>query len=128
MYQTHVDESALCANDNLKPVVDLEKLTDLLPHGSGIDGNWYIQVNKAGNIRVDGSYHRMNEVGFYDGWFDFHFSIRRAMKARPLVNKGCVYTTPVVGTGDSELNEYLDETISDCICPLLAEVNRALGW
>jgi len=42
-----------------------------LPHGSGIDASWDIQVNTAGKIVAYNSYHVMDEYGYYVGWADF---------------------------------------------------------
>ena len=50
-------------------------LTDILPHGSGIDAAWRIERKKNGSIVASSSYHGMNENGFYDGWQDFSVTI-----------------------------------------------------
>lgn len=45
-----------------------------LPHGSGIDHNWEMEV--TGNyVYFTNSYHCMDEYGGYDGWQDFRIRI-----------------------------------------------------
>ena len=47
------------------------KLANLLPHGSGIDGDWLI-VKIGNKLYAYNSYHIMNDYGFYVGWQDFY--------------------------------------------------------
>lgn len=49
----------------------LDYLLDALPHGSGIDCTWDVEVLKNGNVVFRNSYHGMDEGGYYDGWQDF---------------------------------------------------------
>lgn len=49
----------------------LDDLVACLPHGSGIDCEWDVEVLKNGNVVFRNSYHGMNDGGFYDGWQDF---------------------------------------------------------
>lgn len=47
-------------------------LTDRLPHGAGIDGDWEITESPStGRIRASNSFHAMDEDGYYDGWMPF---------------------------------------------------------
>lgn len=46
-------------------------ITDI-PHGSGVNGNWSVSVQKNNHTLVfSNSYHGMTEYGFYDGYADF---------------------------------------------------------
>lgn len=45
-------------------------LMTVLPHGSGIDGNWHITEQLA-YLKAENAYHCLNENGFYTGWADF---------------------------------------------------------
>lgn len=72
-YATRLD------GDPAKACIDVHKLADSLPHGSGIDGDWHVTVLRNGDVRVDGEYHAMND-GYYDGWRSFKFFIRKARK------------------------------------------------
>ena len=49
-----------------------------LPHGSGIDGQTTVDIEKSGRSRIIlySEYHAMNEVGFYDGWIDFKVTVK----------------------------------------------------
>jgi len=42
-----------------------------LPHGSGIDCDWFCEKNGAGKVVCYNSYHCMDEFGYYDGYADF---------------------------------------------------------
>ena len=56
--------------DNLENSEAREKILAILPHGSGINYNYYIRIGKD-YIKVYNCYDRMNEGGFYDGVFPF---------------------------------------------------------
>lgn len=49
-----------------------------LPHGSGIDGSWDMEV-KGSYVYFTNSYHCMNEFGCYDGWQDFRIRIDKTI-------------------------------------------------
>lgn len=52
-----------------------EYLLEVLPHGSGIDGDWSFDIiDKA--IFCRNSYHRMDGYGYYCGWIDFTIKIK----------------------------------------------------
>jgi hypothetical protein len=57
------------------------KLLDELPHGSGIDGSWWIELEDCNEERlVFGCwYHHMNENGMYDGGTDFVVTVRPSL-------------------------------------------------
>ncbi len=128
-------------------VVDLYDLADSLPHGSGIDGNWYIQVRVNGAIGVTGEYHAMDEWGGYCGWRSFRFAIARVKanqfnllkgpcegQVQITQRKGDVVLTSFRGGGDA--GDYLYETVSYSIEKLLShgsdtvslEVARSMGY
>lgn len=107
-------------------VVDLAELANILPHGSGIDGDWYISVQRNGDLTVTGEYHAMNEHGYYCGWRTFRFTLRRARKNvyHPLTGpsigkfqvtkiKGQVYLESFRGGGDAA--DYLYDTVSHAL-------------
>jgi len=54
---------------------EIIKIFNNLPHGSGIDGSWYLGFYKS-NFVFWSSYHCMDEYGGYDGWVDFRVIIR----------------------------------------------------
>ena len=58
----------------MKKVVDLERLKELLPHGSGIDCDWELE-RKGDYVYCQNSYHTMNEHGYYDKYADFTIKI-----------------------------------------------------
>ena len=121
---------------NHKPaIMDLAKLADALPHGSGIDGDWYLKVRANGDIGITGEYHNMNDGGYYCGWSNFRFAIVKCRKTEfhPLKGPcegqvqilrrvGDIYTTVVRGCGDN--SEYLSETVDYALCELLTPMGR----
>ena len=125
-YHVYVDY----ANGHRPVVVDLEKLADVLPHGSGINGDWHIAVKRNGDIQVFGEYHQMNGDGCYCGWVTFKFSIKWCKKTvyhaltGPCAGKfqvtkvqGRVYLESFMGGGDN--GDYLYDVVS---CTLADEL------
>lgn len=55
-------------------LVTPEWLENNLPHGSGIDADWYVE-DKGDYFRVSNSFHTMDEVGYYGDWADFFVTI-----------------------------------------------------
>ena len=60
----------------------IDQLIDLLPHGSGVDGKTELVLEKCkpydkpvNRIVIASSYHYMNDMGYYDGWYDFELII-----------------------------------------------------
>ena len=63
------------------PIIkDMVAFAEALPHGSGIDGDWHIQVQGNGNVVVTGEYHHMNNGWYYDGWSNFKLWMSRMDK------------------------------------------------
>jgi|GEM_PF-5790827 len=56
-----------------KEIIESSSWYDILPSGSGFDAEWSIKI-VGSDILLSGSYHLMNELGFYIGWF--HFTVR----------------------------------------------------
>lgn len=52
------------------------ELPDILPHGSGIDGDWYIEGH-AHHITCRNSFHCINDCGMYEGWQDFSVILKK---------------------------------------------------
>jgi hypothetical protein len=52
----------------------LEDLIDILPHGSGFDGDWTVDTDSEtypNAIILSNGYHAMDQNGFYSGWLNF---------------------------------------------------------
>lgn len=62
-YKVYLDE-----NNADRAIVDLDALADILPHGSGYDDDWYVDVAKCGSVLARTEFHRMDENGSYNGW------------------------------------------------------------
>lgn len=56
---------------NEKQIQLLEKLESLLPHGSGIDGNWNLEYLNKNIIHASNYFHAMDESGMYCHSYDF---------------------------------------------------------
>jgi len=59
----------------------IQKLHEILPHGSGIDYDWSYTIQKNGLINAHNSYHAMDEYGGYCHIYDF------SVKIEPVLNK-----------------------------------------
>ncbi len=47
-------------------------------HGGGFDGDWTLEIRQLKSktyVVLHGSYHMMNQDGYYDGWADFEVRI-----------------------------------------------------
>jgi hypothetical protein len=120
-YHVYVDY----AEGHKPAVVDIAKLAGLLPHGSGIDGNWRIQVRRNGDVTCHGEYHAMDDGG-YTGWHNFRFTLAHCTRNEykglmgPCAGmwqvariKGQVYFGAFVGGGENR--DYLYDT---CYWPM----------
>jgi len=60
------------SKDDIKEMGEsaIEAYSQLLPHGSGFDGECYIDVDKSkeNRIVIFFEYHHLNGNGYYDGW------------------------------------------------------------
>lgn len=126
-YRTNYDNP-----HNAVPVVDVHQLAELLPHGSGIDGNWRIVARKNGDLVVYGEYHAMNEHGMYCGWRNFRFTIVRVKRdvrnplCGPCLGKtqivhraGDIILDVFVGGGDAK--DYLYDSVYWAVRSLLTD-------
>ena len=92
------------------------ELPDILPHGSGIDGDWVIEGH-AHHITCRNSFHCMSDCGMYEGWQNFSIILKKGiMKTH---NGQEVYTNVNVHFHGSQylaqkhmLREYLGDTFS----------------
>jgi len=111
-----------------------KSILESLPHGSGIDCDWTTKERKNGNLEFSNSFHRMDEMGGYDGWQDFtvifyrHKADRLNDLSGPL--DGCVQIVHRKGDWDFRvefngpvskrnsaygLKDYLEETLAQCL-------------
>src|SRR5688572_28954272 len=59
----------------------VEEITDLLPHGSGFDGDWVVEEDTE-NRYFSNSYHAMDGNGFYSGWLHFTLVVEKRTPSR----------------------------------------------
>ena len=59
----------------------IEAVRCLLPHGSGLDNEWYIDFDKSHGERIVllSSYHAMDDNGMYDRWINFNVVITASL-------------------------------------------------
>lgn len=88
----------------------IEKLENILPSGSGIDGKWRFTEQKNGNILAHSSFHCMDEHGGYDGFADFTVIFK---KNAPLADFVLQFNGKVAQYKNKRymLRDYLEETI-----------------
>ncbi len=116
-YKTYVEGE----ENEARACVNIDDLSAALPHGSGIDGDWYIFVAKNGNVHARTEYHRMNEHGSYCGWIPVNVILRRATRdnVRELCGPCAGQTQTLWRKGDvvfslrarAEDADYLHETV-----------------
>jgi len=95
-------------------VAKIQRIVKALPHGSGIDGNWHVEIPVRSKVlRFQNFYHCMTEEGFYDDFCYFSVLINpddeniafnmklifNGQKSQRLAQKYC-------------LREYLEEMIA----------------
>jgi len=56
--------------------VSYRELVESLPHGSGIDSDWVVEVGRD-RVTFYNSYHGMDSNGYYDGWLDFRVCLSK---------------------------------------------------
>jgi hypothetical protein len=79
----------------------LKELVDLLPHGSGIDGETSIDFEESTGEKViiDMSFHHMDESGIYDGWTSHE------IKILPSLQHG--FILKISGENKNDIKTYL---------------------
>ena len=90
-------------------------LENYMPSGSGFDSGWYLDPGKstANRLVLYTDFHRMNEQGYYDGWFTIKVTVK------PSLAFG-IDTTVAFCEGskqrDRELyREYFEDLIADAL-------------
>jgi len=98
---------------------NLDKLLDLLPHGSGIDGEWRYGYF-SDRLELYNLYHFMDDNGYYDGWGDFTVVVKPSFSG---------VTVAVIGRRDwpkryrqNGLLDYLHESLNEGVQTLVQQV------
>jgi len=132
----HID----VAGDEQIACVDIAKLADLLPHGSGIDSDYLIGIHDDGNVTITTDYHAIDENGVYDGWRHITLRIFRhtTRETRNLIGP-CAGMTQIlhdIGDVDFEVNvqildddcedSYFDDLFYDSLSPFLTPLRPAI--
>ena len=80
----------------------LDKLSECLPHGSGIDGRCHIDTTRSQSDRVVivTEFHHMNDGGFYDGWTEHTLVITPAFRGIDI---------RITGRDRNRIKDYLHE-------------------
>ncbi len=91
-------------------MLTVDKLKEILPHGSGIDCDWWFEEKKCGTIHAGNSYHCMDKFGGYVGYIDFTLIIEITLPLEFKLqfnggNKAQYYSKRFM------LREYLEDTI-----------------
>jgi hypothetical protein len=79
------------------------RLSELLPHGSGIDGENKVDLEKshAEKLVIHTEYHHMKESGFYDGWTEHTVTVTPSFSGINL---------RISGQNRNDIKDYLSET------------------
>jgi hypothetical protein len=83
----------------------IEELSNLLPHGSGIDNGTIIdmQQSHAEKLVLHTSFHHMTDAGFYDGWTEHTVVVTPSFTGINL---------RISGRDRNQIKEYLYDTFS----------------
>lgn len=94
-----------------------EILANYMPHGSGIDGTWYIE-EKGRYFHASCSYHMMDDAGYYVGWYDFYVKVPKDQPQK--------FNITVEGHDEDAdwLETYLTDVISDTMDELVADMKK----
>lgn len=76
-----------------------------MPHGSGFDAGCSIEAEQTFDdvVVISGSYHHMNEDGFYTHWSHFNAVVKPSFS--------CGMSIEVSGGGDEDHRDYVSETL-----------------
>ncbi len=55
--------------------ININRLINRLPHGSGIDSDWELTTLQNGKVRCENFFHAMDEHGGYVGYMPFSFTV-----------------------------------------------------
>lgn len=101
-------------------------LTEILPHGSGINCAWRFDWFANGSCLVSNSFHCMNDAGFYDGYaaFTLHMKEREPMRDFRLMFNGAQAQRL---NRKYQLREYLDDTTAEAL-PHGVTMRNLLTW
>ena len=95
-----IDENWINEKDNR-----LHKLTDLLPHGSGIDQGCKILPESTKNkIILLVPFHFMDDNGYYDGWKDYKIIVKPDLSSD--------FDFRIIGRDKRNIKEYLYDTFA----------------
>ena len=92
--------------------IDLERLEDCLPHGSGINSAWEFIQHKNGKVTCINSFHALNESGYYVGYMPFKFTVQACCDSLVMNRVVCNEKRLVDFHG---LREYLEDTIANAL-------------
>lgn len=93
----------------------IKKLTDMLPHGSGIDGKNEIDLNKSTGekIVIHTSFHHMDNNGYYDGWTEHAITVRASLLYGIDMH--------ISGRDRNEIKDYLHEVFLEALAREVTE-------
>lgn len=95
--------------DKIEKINIAEAVERVLPHGSGIDYDWQIDIRSNGDIACKNAYHRMDEYGMYDGIFPFTAIFRYNGKSSFFFNGLNAWGSRIAR--EEMLKSYLEETV-----------------
>jgi len=92
----------------------IDTLLEALPHGSGIDGKWDIEIEDKKIVCIN-FYHVMNSDGYYTHYIDFRLNIRTDYRD---INGRLIFSITGNFGKCQDIKDYLYESIDYCLSEL----------
>lgn len=131
-YRTTLETSA-----GAPACIDARAFALALPHGSGFDTDWYVQVHKNGNVTALTKFHTHGEHG-YTGWTPVYVRVYResrdilnplrgpmAGKVQVLARRGDIRWSVHASNRDG-FRDYLCDLFTDVVRPFVTHRNETV--
>lgn len=97
---------------------ELKRLTGYLPSGAGWDHGTKIDTRShEERILLHGSFHHMNEAGFYDGWTDHTIIVTASLRT--------AFTLKIAGRDRNDIKDHLYELFDVSLRQLVPRWGKA---
>jgi hypothetical protein len=92
---------------------EIKRLSDLLPHGSGIDGTVWVELDERKRLHLGADFHHMNHAGYYDGWTEHEVIVSPSLEWD--------FELRITGSNRNDVKSYLHEVYDHALRELVEE-------